>query len=98
MSRTRPTILVLALIAAATVARAEPLFELEDGGRTFLYRARPGDHPGRVAEMFGIPVEDVPALLRSNGIKDDTQIGSGFVYRVPNHAARELATQLEAVR
>ena len=94
----RTTIVVLALVAAVTVARAEPLFELEEGGQTFLYRARPGDHPGRVAEMFGIPVDDVPALLRSNGIKDDTAVGSGFVYRVPNVAARELATQLETLR
>jgi hypothetical protein len=98
MPRTRPTIVALALIAAATVARAEPLFELEDGGQTFLYRARPGDHPGRVAEMFGIPADGVPALLKSNGIKDDTQVGSGFVYRVPNFAARELAGQLDALR
>jgi hypothetical protein len=98
MPRTRPTIVALALIAAATVARAEPLFELEDGGQTFLYRARPGDHPGRVAEMFGIPADGVPALLKSNGIKDDTQVTSGFVYRVPNFAARELAGQLDALR
>jgi hypothetical protein len=98
MPCTRPTIVVLALVAAATVARAEPLFELEDGGQTFLYRARPGDHPGRVAEMFGIPADGVPALLKSNGIKDDTQIGSGFVYRVPNFAARALASQLDDLR
>ena len=94
----RPTIVALALVIAATVARAEPLFELEDGGQTFLYRARPGDHPGRVAEMFGIPVDGVPELLKSNGIKDDTQVGSGFVYRVPNFAARELASQLDGLR
>jgi hypothetical protein len=94
----RTTIVALALVAAVTVARAEPLFELEEGGQTFLYRARPGDHPGRVAEMFGIPADGVPALLRANGIKDDTAVGSGFVYRVPNVAARELATQLETLR
>jgi hypothetical protein len=94
----RTTIVALALVAAATVARAEPLFELEQGGQTFLYRARPGDHPGRVAEMFGIPADGVPALLSSNGIKDATAVGSGFVYRVPNVAARELATQIETLR
>ena len=94
----RTTIVALALVAAATVTRAEPLFELEEGGQTFLYRARPGDHPGRVAEMFGIPAEGVPALLKSNGITDATTVGSGFVYRVPNAAARELATQLEGLR
>jgi hypothetical protein len=94
----RTSIVALALVAAATVARAEPLFELEEGGQTFLYRARPGDHPGRVAEMFGIPAEGVPALLKSNGITDATAVGSGFVYRVPNAAARELATQLEALK
>jgi len=94
----RTTIVALALVAAVTVARAEPLFELEEGGKTFRYRARPGDHPGRVAEMFGIPADDVPALLKSNGIADATAVGSGFVYRVPNVAARELATQLEGLR
>jgi len=94
----RTSIVALALVAAATVARAEPLFELEEGGQTFLYRARPGDHPGRVAEMFGIPAEGVPALLKSNGITDATAVGSGFVYRVPNAAAHELATQLEALK
>jgi len=98
MPLARLTIVALALVAAATIARAEPLFELEDGGQTFLYRARPGDHPGRVAEMFGIPTDGVPALLKSNGIKDDTQVGSGFVYRVPNFAARELASQLDGLR
>jgi hypothetical protein len=98
MPRAHPTIIVLALVAAATVARAEPLFELEDGGKTFVYRARPGDHPGRIAEMFNIPAEDVPALLRSNGIRDATQIGSGFAYRIPNQAAAELAEQLDALR
>ena len=94
----RTSIVALALVAAATLARAEPLFELEEGGQTFLYRARPGDHPGRVAEMFGIPADGVPALLKSNGIADPTTVGSGFVYHVPNAAARELAIQLEALR
>jgi hypothetical protein len=94
----RPTIVALALVAVAATARAQALFELEDGGQTFVYRARPGDHPGRVAEMFGIPADRVPDLLRSNGIKDPTQIGSGFAYRIPNQAARELADQLDALR
>jgi hypothetical protein len=98
MPRTRSTILALALVLAGGVAWAQPLFELEDDGRTFLYRARPGDHPGRIAQMFGIPSEDVPALLRDNGIRDDTQISSGFVYRVPNAAARALADEVDALR
>jgi hypothetical protein len=92
------TIVVLALVAVAASARAQPLFELEDGGQTFVYRARPGDHPGRIAEMFGIPADRVPELLKSNGIRDATQIGSGFAYRIPNYAARELADQLDALR
>jgi len=94
----RPTIVALALVAVAATARAQALFELEDGGQTFVYRARPGDHPGRVAEMFGIPADRVPDLLKANGIKDATQIGSGFAYRIPNYAARELAEQLDALR
>lgn len=90
--------LIVALLAVSGLAHAQPLFELGDGGRTFLYRARPGDHPGRVAQMFGIPSEDVPRLLRDNGIRDDTQISAGFVYRIPNQAARELADEVETLR
>src|SRR5439155_763199 len=92
------SILVAAtLVAAATlvpVARATPadapLFTTEDGGRTFVYRSRPGDHPSAVAGMFGIPPNDLPAFLAANGISDPTRVASGFVYHIPNAAAREL--------
>ena len=95
------------LIGVVTVASAlsvralaaDRLFTLSDDGQTFLYRARPGDQPGAVAEMFGIHPDGVPAFLSSNGISDPTKVGTGFTYRVPNTALRALsqrASTLEA--
>src|SRR5437870_6203696 len=99
------SILVAAtLVAAATlvpVARATPadapLFTSEDGGRTFVYRSRPGDHPSAVAAMFGIPPNALPAFLAANGISDPTRVASGFVYHVPNAAAHELSERVGAL-
>ena len=99
------SILVAAtLVAAATlvpVARAPPadapLFTTEDGGRTFVYRSRPGDHPSAVAGMFGIPPNDLPAFLAANGISDPTRVASGFVYHIPNAAAHELSDRVGAL-
>jgi hypothetical protein len=88
---------VLVALAAAPEARAEPLFTLAEDGRTFLYRARPGDHPGVVAEMFGISPHDLPAFLAANGITDPTRVGAGFTYRIPNAAAQALAERMAAL-
>jgi hypothetical protein len=100
MPRIRRTL--AALVTATTLvgvpaAVAEPLFKLSDDGRTFLYRARPGDHPGIVAEMFGIPTADVPAFLAANGITDPTRVDAGFTYRIPNAAARALSDRVSAL-
>jgi hypothetical protein len=70
-------------------AHAEPLVELTDGGRTFVYTARPGDSPGGVASAFGLPSEALPAFLAANGIKDDTAVPRGFRYRIPNPVVAE---------
>jgi len=86
-----------AFLLAVGSAAAEPLFTLSEDGKTFLYRARPGDHPGVVAEMFGIPTRDVPAFLAANGISDATKVAAGFVYRIPNAAARALAERTAAL-
>src|SRR5213076_2490417 len=86
-----------AFLLAVGSAAAEPLFTLSEDGKTFLYRARPGDHPGVVAEMFGIPSRDVPAFLAANGISDATKVAAGFVYRIPNAAARALAERTAAL-
>src|SRR5438477_10644384 len=95
----RKQVRFLAAVFFLTVgsAAAEPLFTLSEDGKTFLYRARPGDHPGVVAEMFGIPSRDVPAFLAANGISDATKVGAGFVYRIPNAAARALAERTAAL-
>ena len=92
--RTLAVLCALALAATAHPVRGEPLFTLADEGRTFLYRARTGDHPGLVAEMFGVSQRDLPALLAANGITDPTRVGAGFVYRIPNDAARALFQQV----
>src|SRR5881296_4735769 len=95
----RKQVRFLAAVFFLTVgsAAAEPLFTLSEDGKTFLYRARPGDHPGVVAEMFGIPTRDVPAFLAANGISDATKVAAGFVYRIPNAAARALAERTAAL-
>lgn len=85
------------LLLAVGSAAAEPLFTLSEDGKTFLYRARPGDHPGVVAEMFGIPARDLPAFLAANGISDSTKVAAGFEYRIPNAAARALAERAAAL-
>src|SRR5439155_21265473 len=87
------SLLAAILLFAVGPAAAEPLFTLSEDGKTFLYRARPGDHPGGVAEMFGISQRDVPAFLAANGISDATRVGAGFVYRIPNAAARALVVR-----
>jgi hypothetical protein len=98
MPSIRPSFAALVAVALVTTiaasGSAEPLFTLADDGRTFLYHARPGDHPGVVAEMFGIPQRDIPAFLAANGITDPTRVGAGFTYRVPNAAAHALAERV----
>jgi len=95
----RKQVRFLAAVFFLTVgsAAAEPLFTLSEDGKTFLYRARPGDHPGVVAEMFGIPARDLPAFLAANGISDSTKVAAGFEYRIPNAAARALAERAAAL-
>src|SRR5262249_8850168 len=83
---------------SASHAAAEPLFTLTDDGGTFLYKARPGDLPSGVAEMFGLPQRDLPAFLSANGISDPTRVGPGFVYRIPNAAARALTERLGSLQ
>src|SRR5690349_9157172 len=88
---------VLTLAASVVPACAEPLFTLTEDGRTFLYKARPGENPGIVAEMFGIPAHDLPAFLAANHITDPTRVGAGFTYRIPNAAAQGLADRVAAL-
>jgi hypothetical protein len=80
---------IVAGIAAVAPARAEPLIELTDGGRTFVYTARPGDSPGQVAAAFGLPPDALPGFLAANGITDDTAVPKGFRYRIPNPVVSE---------
>jgi hypothetical protein len=97
MSRVLASIFVITVLLAGVGDRpsvAAPLFTLAEDGKTFLYRARPGDHPGVVAEMFGIPSRDIDAFLKANHITDATRIDAGFEYRIPNPVAAR-SDQLE---
>jgi hypothetical protein len=101
MSHVPQMIVALAMLlagAANPASAAEPLFTLAEDGRTFVYRARPGDNPAAIADMFGIPAGDVPAFLAANGIADATRIATGFTFRIPNTAARELAERASALQ
>jgi hypothetical protein len=95
--QTAALLLAAGILIAATPGACEPLFTLTDDGRTFLYRARPGDIPSTVAEMFGIPSHDLPAFLAANGITDPTRVGAGFTYRIPNAAARAVADRVTSL-
>jgi hypothetical protein len=98
MSQLVRALVVLAIVSASDAAWAERLFRLDEGGQTFVYRARPGDHPGAVAEMFGLTKHDMAAFLAANGISDATRVPPGFEYKVPNRAVQDLgrrATRLE---
>jgi hypothetical protein len=95
--RTIVAFLVLLATTGVGPALAAPLFTLSPDGRTFLYRARPGEGPGTVAEMFGIPPQGLARFLRDNGIVDATRVGSAFVYRIPNTAAQALSDRIAAV-
>jgi hypothetical protein len=91
-------LIVLAIVSASDLAWAERLFRLDEGGQTFVYRARPGDHPTAVAEMFGLGEHDVAAFLAANGISDATRVPPGFEYKISNRAVQDLgrrATRLE---
>lgn len=97
-----PSRVLIGVVAVASVLSgialaADRLFTLSDDGQTFLYKARPGDQPGAVAEMFGIHPDGVPAFLTSNGISDPTKVGTGFTYRIPNAALRALSQRASAV-
>jgi hypothetical protein len=91
-TRRRSFWLALGVVLHAVPALAAPLFTLSEDGAYFLYRARPGDHPGLVAESFGIPPEGLQRFLTANGITDPTRVGAGFVYRIPNPVAERAAT------
>lgn len=84
---------VLALSITPAFA-GEPAFTLAEDGSAFIYKARPGDQPGTVAEMFGIGQHEMPAFLTANDISDPTRVGVGHVYRIPNPLATR-ATEAE---
>jgi len=91
---------VATLAATPPPARATadgPQLTLDDGGRTFVYRSRPGESPSSVAAMFGIPSGEMAAFLAANKIGDATRVASGFVYRVPNPVGRQLADHAAAL-
>ena len=89
-SRVLTGVAVVGLALSARHVAAERLFTLSDDGRTFLYRARPGDQPAVVAEMFGVHPEGLSGFLAS-------KVGTGFTYRIPNTALRALSEHATAL-
>ncbi len=87
MPRILRIVVAVLILTVAARATAEPGFELTDGGRTIVYRARPGDTPTGVARALGIPAPQVAALLAAGGISDGGRVPVGFEYRVPNPLA-----------
>jgi hypothetical protein len=89
---TRACVALIAVGLWLGPAGAAPLFKLSPDGRHFEYAARPGDHPTRVAELFGITGRDFDAFLAANRIEDATRIDPGFVFRIPNPVATQAET------
>jgi hypothetical protein len=88
---------VVLLAGVVSSSWSVPPFEFTDSGRTFIYRARPGEAPAMVAEGFGVPEDGLPAFLAATGIRDATRVPLGFEYRMPNPLRARLDT-LEAER
>ncbi len=63
-------LVVVGMAVASRAARAEPLIELTDEGRTFVYTARPGDSPGAVASSFGLPEWPIFVILGIDELMD----------------------------
>src|SRR5262249_24992589 len=86
--------IVLVGVLGAAAGAGEPGVEVTDGGRTIIYRARPGDPPSRVAEALGVPAADIDTLLTTKGVTDGSHVPVGFEYRVSNPlAARSEAAE-----
>ncbi|MBV8775446.1 MAG: LysM peptidoglycan-binding domain-containing protein [Deltaproteobacteria bacterium] len=61
----------------------------------FPYTVRPGDTPGGIAALFGVPLAD---LLRINHLHEDSELQIGDSLRVPNPflaRERELSSELD---
>lgn len=61
----------------------------------FPYTVRPGDTPGGIAALFGVPLAD---LLRVNHLHEDSELQIGDTLRIPNPflaRERELSSELD---
>lgn len=86
----RGTICLLALLAAASLARAEPSAATPGAAQEyFSYAIHPAESLIDVARIFGVPVRDLVTL---NHIEDPNRIEVGRTLRIPNAFAREVAT------
>src|SRR5262245_6066492 len=83
----RIAVATLVLVGTGLSARGDPGVELTDGGRTIVYRARPGDTPTAVAQALGVPPAQLEPLLSAGGIANGERVPVGFEYRVPNPLA-----------
>jgi len=61
----------------------------------FPYTIRPGDTPGGIAALFGVPLDE---LLRVNHLRQDSELMIGDTLRVPNPflaRERELSSEVD---
>lgn len=78
------------VLAGAMVSPAFGQLEVDDGGRTLVYRMQAGDTPLAAAARLGLAADVATALLAEQGIRDATRVPPGFVLRVPNPLADEV--------
>jgi hypothetical protein len=79
--------IIAAILSFGVIADAgagQPGVEVTDGGRTIIYRARPGDTPSGVAQALGVPSAEIDTQLATKGITDASRVPVGFAYRVTN--------------
>jgi len=81
------TVLVL---TGALVSPAAAQLELDDEGRTLVYRMQAGDTPLAAAARLGLTAAAAAALLAEQGVRDATRVAPGFALRVPNPLADEV--------
>jgi LysM repeat protein len=94
--------IAIAVLAAATPARAAseatspapapaasvPSPSPDDDGAMLAYPLHEGEDPSRVAQLFGVPIDELLAL---NRVSDPRRIAAGTVLKIPDPRATRVA-------
>jgi len=83
-------VFVVVVLAGVLVSPAAAQLELDDEGRTLVYRMQTGDAPLAAAARLGLAPDEARALLAEQGVRDATRVAPGFALRVPNPLAVEV--------